>query len=233
MRRRRPVEDGGEVELLDDVGGRGDQHPPDGDALDVHAQDRPGHGLGFGGVPGQLDATGLAATADQHLGLDDDLLGAGREEMLGRRAGSGPVPAMAHAGTGSPSATRSDFASASWIFTAGGWYRIGFGEAADQTGSERRIPGQARPRPCERSWTLDHAVERTPSRAPRGAPRWRRHRDRRRRPATMPWPSGTRDRQSTAPAHRRRRPAPQAASRPRRRWACRLTSSRAGSRSPR
>ena len=38
----RPVEDRGEVELLDDVGGRRDEHLADGDALDRHAEDGAG-----------------------------------------------------------------------------------------------------------------------------------------------------------------------------------------------
>ena len=50
---------------------------------DVHAQDRLGVGLGFLGRRGELDPAGLAAAADEHLGLDDDLAA----QLLGRRAG--------------------------------------------------------------------------------------------------------------------------------------------------
>ena len=41
-------------------------------ALDVHAQDVPGVKTDLVGVVRQLDATGLATTADAHLRLDDD-----------------------------------------------------------------------------------------------------------------------------------------------------------------
>ena len=44
-----PVEDRRHVELLDDVGGRGDEHLADRDPLDVHAQDRAGDQLGLVG----------------------------------------------------------------------------------------------------------------------------------------------------------------------------------------
>ena len=92
IRSRRPVEDGREVELLGDVRRRGDEDLPDGDALDVHAEDRPGHGLGLVRGVGELDAAGLAAPADEHLGLDHDGSGAGSEHALrGRsRVGDGP-----------------------------------------------------------------------------------------------------------------------------------------------
>lgn len=52
-------------------------------ALDVHAEDvrRPGDGLIRGAY--QLDAAGLAAAADLHLGLDDRLAA----QPLGRLAG--------------------------------------------------------------------------------------------------------------------------------------------------
>ena len=41
-------------------------------ALDVHAEDVPGVGAHLVGVVGELDAAGLAAAADLHLGLDHD-----------------------------------------------------------------------------------------------------------------------------------------------------------------
>ena len=65
------VEDRSEVELAHDVGARRHQHATDGDALDVHAQDGFGVGFGFFGRARELDAAGLAAAADEHLGLDD------------------------------------------------------------------------------------------------------------------------------------------------------------------
>ena len=51
-------------------------------ALDVHAEDVAGVLADLGLVVGELDAAGLAAAADLHLGLDDDgvagLVGFGR-----------------------------------------------------------------------------------------------------------------------------------------------------------
>ena len=41
---------------------------------------------------GQLDAAGLAPAADEDLGLDDDPVGAGRQEPLGGRARLGRRP---------------------------------------------------------------------------------------------------------------------------------------------
>ncbi len=81
------VKDGGEVELLDDVGGRPDQDLAHGHALDVHAQDGAGDQLGLFGEAGELHPARLAAAADQDLGLDDDLPGASGEEGLGGLAG--------------------------------------------------------------------------------------------------------------------------------------------------
>ena len=75
------VEDDRRVVLGRDVGGPLDPDLVDGQAPDVHAEDRLGVRLGLVGVLGDLDAAGLAAPADLHLGLDDD-----REtELLGRR----------------------------------------------------------------------------------------------------------------------------------------------------
>jgi len=81
-----------EVVLVHDIGGRRDQHLTHRDALDVHAQDARRDLLGSGRVGGQLHAAGLATAADQHLRLDDDLLGTGREESLGRGARVGRRP---------------------------------------------------------------------------------------------------------------------------------------------
>ena len=91
-----PVEHGAEVELADDVGRRGHEDLADRDALDVHAEDRPGDRLRLRGVRGELHAAGLAAPADEHLGLDDDRVGAQGESplrgrpCLGRRPGDFP-----------------------------------------------------------------------------------------------------------------------------------------------
>ena len=92
----RPVEDRGEVELLDDVRGRPDEDLAHGHALDVHAEDRLGDLLRLVRRAGELHAAGLAAAADQDLGLDHDLVGAGGEEpfrrgpCLGRGVGDLP-----------------------------------------------------------------------------------------------------------------------------------------------
>ena len=58
-------------------------------AADVHAEDRVGVRLGLLRRLGELDAAGLAAAADEHLRLDDDLaaelLGGGAGLLGGRR----------------------------------------------------------------------------------------------------------------------------------------------------
>src|SRR4051812_2391532 len=66
-----PVDEEGEVVLVLDVRGGRDEHPVDGQALDVHAEDVAGarHGLLRG--LGELDAAGLASAAGLDLGLDD------------------------------------------------------------------------------------------------------------------------------------------------------------------
>ena len=58
-----------------------DPHPVNRVALDVHPKDLAGLGLGIGGVVGDLDAPGLAAPSDLHLGLDCDP----PADLLGRR----------------------------------------------------------------------------------------------------------------------------------------------------
>ena len=77
---------------------------------------------------GELHAAGLAAAADEHLGLDHDLrrvpgaveqAGGGGARLGG---GAGDLPRRARAG---PGASRSFLASASWIFTGRRWYRSG------------------------------------------------------------------------------------------------------------
>ena len=67
---------------------RGDQHPVDGQALDLHAQDRLRVLLRLVGRLGELDAAGLAASAGLDLRLDHhdaELLGGG--SGLGRGVG--------------------------------------------------------------------------------------------------------------------------------------------------
>ena len=59
------------VVLLGDVGGVLDPDDLDDVALDVEAEDVAGVLSHLIGVVGELDAAGLAATADVHLGLDD------------------------------------------------------------------------------------------------------------------------------------------------------------------
>ena len=83
----RAVEQEGDVVLLLDVRARVDEHAVDRVALDVHAEDLLGGGPGVVGGLGHLDAAGLAAAADLHLGLDDgdpaDALG-DRLRLVGR-----------------------------------------------------------------------------------------------------------------------------------------------------
>ena len=80
-----PIEDGAQVDLPDDVGGRRDEHRLDGDALDVHAQDLPGDRLRLGRAAGDLDAASLATAADEDLSLDHDPIGTLAELGLGQR----------------------------------------------------------------------------------------------------------------------------------------------------
>ena len=81
------VDQEGEVVLLRDVGGGRDEHPVDGVALDVHAEDLARLGDGVLRVVGELHAAGLAAATRLDLRLDDDpaTLGLGRGRgLLGR-----------------------------------------------------------------------------------------------------------------------------------------------------
>ena len=83
-----PVEGDREVVLPRDVRRPLDPEPADDVAADVHAEDRCGVGLGLVGRVGELDPAGLAAAADEHLRLDDDLpaeLLRGRPGLLRRR----------------------------------------------------------------------------------------------------------------------------------------------------
>ena len=68
----RAVEGEAGVVLLVDVARVLDPDPLDEMALDVHAEDVPGVLADLVGVVGELDAAGLAAATDLHLGLDDD-----------------------------------------------------------------------------------------------------------------------------------------------------------------
>ena len=52
-----------------------DQHAADRQALDLEREDLGRDVLGLVGGGGELDAARLAATADEHLGLDDHLAG--------------------------------------------------------------------------------------------------------------------------------------------------------------
>ncbi len=85
---RRAIVGNAKIDLFADVGGLIDQHLPHRQALDRHRQDLGCQVLGLFGAFGQLDATGLAAPADEHLALDHhtpaQLLGDGAS--LGRRA---------------------------------------------------------------------------------------------------------------------------------------------------
>ena len=62
-----------EVVLARDVGCLLDPQPAHDVSLDVHAEDRRRVCLGLVGRSGELDPTGFAATARQHLRLDDDV----------------------------------------------------------------------------------------------------------------------------------------------------------------
>ena len=88
----------GHVVLGGDLGGLLDQDPPDDVAADVHAQDPLGLLAGLGRVLGQLDAAGLAAAADLHLGLDDH----GAADLGGGRLGLGRRPGDLAARDGHP-----------------------------------------------------------------------------------------------------------------------------------
>ena len=88
----RPIQQEGDVVLLGDVTGLGDQQLLDDVALDVQAQDVLGVGVGVLGGRGELDAAGLTATACLDLRLHHDrpadLLGDG----LGVLGGVGDPP---------------------------------------------------------------------------------------------------------------------------------------------
>ena len=95
--------------------------------------------LGLVGARGELHAAGLAAPADEDLGLDHDRArrrppGSARR----RRAPRATVWATSQSGTGRPWATSRDLASASWIFTraTAPLRRVGWG--SDGTASRPR-----------------------------------------------------------------------------------------------
>ena len=74
-----------EVVLLDDLRGCADQHLPDRYALDFHADDSGTDFCRFRRRTGEPHPTCLAASADEHLRLDDHAFGTDREEAFGRR----------------------------------------------------------------------------------------------------------------------------------------------------
>ena len=89
------IEHDREVVLLDDLRGGADEHAADREALDLEREDLRRDVLGLIGVAGKPDAAGLAAPADQDLGLDDHLAGRVRgvaEEPDGGRTGLGGRP---------------------------------------------------------------------------------------------------------------------------------------------
>ena len=71
---RTAIEDGAQVDFRTDVGGLVHQDFLHGQPFNVHAEDLCGHFLGLIRRAGQFDSAGFAATADQHLALDDDRL---------------------------------------------------------------------------------------------------------------------------------------------------------------
>ena len=158
-----PVEDGREVELLDDVGGRADQDLADGHALDVHAEDRrrrppPPRRR----EPASFTPPALPRPPTSTWALMTTLPAPVRRGTARAAArASSTVWATSQAGTGRPWATSSDLASASWIFTGGRgppatvgtgarWYRV----RPPGTGSRHRFGNEPRrsPRHTQRAW---------------------------------------------------------------------------------
>ena len=78
-----PVEQERQVVLGGDVDGLGDEHRVHGVALDVHAEDLAGLGVGLVRAVRQLHAAGLAPAAGLHLRLHHDKRVAGRGELRG------------------------------------------------------------------------------------------------------------------------------------------------------
>ena len=87
-----PVEQEGEVVLLLGRRRRGDEHPVDGQALDLHPEDVGRVLERLVGRLGQLDAAGLAAAAGLDLRLDDAEAVAPRRRPAPPRAWSTTVP---------------------------------------------------------------------------------------------------------------------------------------------
>ena len=92
-----------------DLGGRGDQHRPHRDPLDLQADDLAGAAAGLVRGGRQLHAAGLATTADEHLRLDHD-------HLARRSAPRPPAPpprsvAISPGETGTPWRARISFAS--------------------------------------------------------------------------------------------------------------------------
>ena len=76
----RAIEEKRYVVLLSDIARLGDEHAVDRVTLDVHAENGLGLGLGVVGRVGELDAAGLATSANLDLRLDDN----GRTDLAGR-----------------------------------------------------------------------------------------------------------------------------------------------------
>ena len=80
---RAAVEDAGEVVLVHDVGRRRDQHPPDRDALDVHAQDLTGDAAASSGVAASLTPPALPRPPTSTCALITTLSGAAGQKVRG------------------------------------------------------------------------------------------------------------------------------------------------------
>ena len=78
-----------EVDLTQDLGRGGHEDAAHGEILDRQGEDLCGDLLRLFGGGGELDATRLAASTNEHLRLDDNLLGATGEESLRSCTGGG------------------------------------------------------------------------------------------------------------------------------------------------
>ena len=98
---RAAIEREREVVLARDVGGLLDPDLRDDMAADVHSEDLGGARFRLVGRVCELDASGLPAATDQHLGLDDD----GQTELLGGLTGLGGIQRETTVGDRNPEAT--------------------------------------------------------------------------------------------------------------------------------
>ena len=147
-----------------------DEHLADRDALDVHAEDRAGDALGLvRRSPASLTPPALPRPPTRTWALITTCRPSPvGEEPLGGRPRLGGVWATSQAGTGSPWATSSDLASASWIFTrrAGSWLDGGSGRSGG-VGRRDRVGTAAPMSLMERSaGRLAILIERGESAAP-------------------------------------------------------------------